>query len=55
MTSGDPNTTPNPHEGSAPKGSCQIKKEDHLILINRLKIEENYKACFGDNNKTCVG
>ena len=54
MTSGNPNTAPNSHE-AAPKGSCQLNKDNNLILINWLKIEENYKACFGYEKKTHVG
>ena len=38
MTSCNPNTTPNSHE-AAPKGSYQLKKDNHLILINWLRIE----------------
>ena len=42
MTSGNPNTAPNSHEGSAPKGSCQLKKkEEHLIILTILEMRLN--------------
>ena len=35
--------------------SGQLKKDNHLILINWLKDKTHYEACFGSENKTRVG
>ena len=48
-------STANKNETTSSKGSGQLRKEDHIILINWLKVSQNYNACFGDDKETRVG
>ena len=42
-------------ENEVEKTTSHLKKEDYLIIIDWLKIERNYNACFGSGKAPPVG